>query len=103
MSPSAVEAVSKGNGNASSNLEEHILAVLPFPEATEFFDKIRQRYPKSKITYYQPHATDVKSVEQYWKKDVEVPSGSSSLFQPTIGISNKGVQNSTRRPLFSSP
>jgi hypothetical protein len=63
------------SGSSRSELTETILAVLPFPEPKEIFDRIRQRHPKTKIIYFQPDATDIKIVEKYWKLDVDVPLG----------------------------
>ncbi|KAF8535390.1 hypothetical protein BDD12DRAFT_855534 [Trichophaea hybrida] len=57
----------------SSELSETILATLPFPEPKEIFDRIRQRHPKTTIIYFQPDATDIKIVENFWKQDVDVP------------------------------
>lgn len=61
---------------AASGLAETILAILPFPEHKPFFDCLRERYPRSKIIYYQPPKTDdVRGVEKYWKNDIPVPEG----------------------------
>ncbi|KAF8244914.1 NAD(P)-binding protein [Wilcoxina mikolae CBS 423.85] len=65
---------SSGSSSGSpSELSETILAILPFPEPKEIFDRIRQRHPKTTIIYFQPDATDIKIVEKFWKRDVDVP------------------------------
>lgn len=68
---------------AVQELQETILAILPFPEPKELFDRIRARHPKSTVIYFQPEPdVDIKSVEQYWRRDVHVPLGTYYLPPP---------------------
>lgn len=38
-------------GGGRSTKPEHLLAILPFPEPTEIFDRIKKNHPHIKITY----------------------------------------------------
>jgi len=70
--------VSSGSPKAQE-LEETILAILPFPEPEELFNRIRARHPKSTVVYYQLPGSDIKSVEHYRVRDVDVPLGTCPL------------------------
>lgn len=49
---------------------EHLLAVLPFPEPTAIFDRIRKKHPHIKCSYYS-----LAFVDTPWKSLKSVPRG----------------------------
>lgn len=49
---------------------EHLLVIVPFPEPTEIFDRIRKKYPHIKITFQMGLFN-----EPPWKIQEEIPKG----------------------------
>jgi hypothetical protein len=88
---------SSGPATEAKELEETILALLPFPEPKELFDRIRLRHPKCKIIYYTPDpSAAINDVAKYWKKDLEVPDG---MYHYNSG---RSVADNTNRTLSAS-
>lgn len=57
-------------GGGPDRKPEHLLVILPFPEPTEIFDRIRKNYPHIKITFRMLLFTD-----SPWEGREEIPKG----------------------------